>query len=706
MSAPSKPGRVRVALLGCGRVAQRVHAPILASLAGVELAAVVDPNADGKAAARRSNPAVDLADDAAPVLERDDIDAVVIALPTGMHADAAEAAFAASKHVYLEKPIAATARDAARVLAAHEGTDLVGMTGFNYRYHPLHVRLRETVRSGLIGEVTAVRSVFTTPARDLPVWKRRVASGGGVMLDLLSHHADLAAFLLGSPVVRVGAVGRSVQSEGDNAAATMTLESGVTVQTLVSMTGTEQDRFEVIGDAGTLIVDRFRNTLTHVPLRHTATTPEMTARALGLAGQAFRAVRPAMDPSYRPALTAFADAVRRGCLGDDDPSLEDGWRSLAAVLAGERSAADGGAVVSVPDRPDSFDEPEPAPEPTPEPEAAPVRDPDAPALSVVLVTIDRFETLRKVVHFVREQTIADRVQLMIVAPSEDTLADLTDEDREGFMELTAVPVGEITDVDMAAALALPHARAPYLAFLEDHAFPQPDWAEKIVAAFEQYGTAGVGTAIENGNPGTTLSWANMLMSYGQWVAAQHAGPTQNVSRHNVAFRADVLREEYGDDLPRMMGRDGGLLADLIRRGHSYAIDPTTHVRHVNPSTWSSTIELRTGSGRLFASSRMKREGWSPAKRLLYIAGAPAIPVIRYRLLRDELFGGGCDERRARLGGKANGALIVGCLLDGVGQFLGHLLGPGAIKEKMAFFEMGRARHLIASEKRIMTDLDA
>ncbi|MEO0631750.1 MAG: glycosyltransferase, partial [Planctomycetota bacterium] len=323
-----------------------------------------------------------------------------------------------------------------------------------------------------------------------------------------------------------------------------------------------------------------------------------------------------------------------------------------------------------------------------------------------LVTIDRFATLSKVVELLRRQTTADRVQLLIVAPDESTLSDLDDEVRESFADITAVVVGPITDIDMASAEAVPHARAPFVAFLEDHAFPDSDWAERIVETFRSQRCAGVGTAIENANPGTVLSWANMLVSYGSWIAAEHPGATTNVSRHNVAFRTDVLRGEYGDDLPSMMGRDGGLLSDLLRRGHGYALQPATCVRHVNPSTWRSTIELRLGSGRLFASSRMRREKWSPAKRWMYIIGGPAIPVIRFRMLRSELLGPGSEARRQRVGQRAIPALVVACVLDGIGQFLGHALGPGRIKEKLAFFEMGRARHLRAGEKHLMTDLEA
>lgn len=699
MTAPSRTDRtIGIALIGCGRVAQRVHAPLLARMPGARLVAVADPSSDAKTLARRCNPAVELYDEPGPLMARGDIGAVVICLPTHMHADAAEAAFAAGKHVYLEKPIAATAADAARVLNAWDAARTVGMTGFNYRFHPLHQRLARLIASGVIGRVTALRTVFATPARDLPGWKRSTATGGGVLLDLLSHHADLVAFHTGARIASVSAAAASIASEADHAAVTMILHDGTPVQTTVSMTSAEQDRFEVMGELGTLTLDRFANCLTHTPLKHSATTPEMTARSFRNAAQAFGSLRPTMDSSFAAALRMFIDAVSSG--DPVQPDLRAGWRSLSVVLAAASSAASGGAVTAV--DPDLPEPPAPA-----HPRAqlvrtpSPVSEPGSPALTVVLVTVDRFAPLRAVMRCLRAQSIAKDIEVLLVAPEAGSLADMTDADTTGLYGGVPVPVGPIADIDKASAAAVARARAPFIAFLEDHAFPEPRWAERILDAHRTGTWAAVGTAIENANPASTLSWANMLMSYGQWVAAEHPGPTLGVSRHNVTFRTEVLLREYGESLPAMMGRDGGLLPDLLRRGCSFYLQPATHVRHVNPSTWKSTLQLRIGSGRLFASSRMRRERWPRAKRLLYIAGAPAIPVIRYRILSRELLGPGSASRRNRIGPKAVTALLVGVTLDGVGQLIGHALGPGRTAEKLAFFEIGRARHLRSSDLHVM-----
>src|SRR5512134_1043415 len=106
---------IRVGLLGCGRIARMYHLPILARATGVELAALADPDPERLAAAGAAAPGARRSSDWREILGDDSIDAVVICVPTGLHADAARAAFQSGKDVYLEKPVAtelAAARDA------------------------------------------------------------------------------------------------------------------------------------------------------------------------------------------------------------------------------------------------------------------------------------------------------------------------------------------------------------------------------------------------------------------------------------------------------------------------------------------------------------------------------------------------------------------------------------------------------------------
>jgi myo-inositol 2-dehydrogenase/D-chiro-inositol 1-dehydrogenase len=334
---------IRIGLLGCGRIARIHHIPILARESGVELATLADPDPGRRADARASVPRARESSDWRAVLDDDSIDAVVICLPTGLHAAAARASFEAGKDVYLEKPVAMTldgARDAAR---AWRASGRIGMVGFNQRFHPLVLKARDLIREGRIGRLIAARASTLSARRELPEWKRRRAEGGGALLDLASHHADLARFLFAEEVREVSASVRSIFSEDDDASITMTMESGLRMDSRVSFATVGESRFEVLGDQGRIVVDRVEGRMHVDPLEAPSGAVARLAREATRLVGAPRAARSilsrAEDPSYRGALSAFAKATRDRTR--PSPDIEDGVRSLAIVLAAETAAREG-----------------------------------------------------------------------------------------------------------------------------------------------------------------------------------------------------------------------------------------------------------------------------------------------------------------------------------------------------------------------------
>jgi predicted dehydrogenase len=277
------------------------------------------------------------------VLDDPSIQAVIVCLPSGLHAEAARGAFDAGKHVYLEKPLATRAEDAAAVVAAWRASGRVGMMGFNQRHHPAVAMARAAVREGRIGRVVGARMASGSPPRELPEWKRRRADGGGVLLDALSHHADLARFLFYDEVTDVTASVRALRSEDDNAWTTLTMASGVRIESRVSFTSREENVFEVVGESGTLSVDRIEGRGRIDPPRRAWSRRARFLREAGKLGDLARAwkavLAPPRDPSYRLALAAFVRAVREG--SRPEPDIADGERSLAVVLAAESAAREG-----------------------------------------------------------------------------------------------------------------------------------------------------------------------------------------------------------------------------------------------------------------------------------------------------------------------------------------------------------------------------
>ncbi len=321
--------RLRVGVIGCGAIVTAVHLRVLRGMPGVRVTAIADPESDARDRARRMVPQAAALADAESLLARDDVDAVVVAAPSGLHAGIAMATLQRGHHLYLEKPIASTLDQGRQVAAAARAAKSVTMIGFNWRFQPLIARARELIRSGVIGEVHTARSEFSEPA-PVPEWKARRDQGGGVLLDLGSHHFDLVRWLVGAEVCRAEAVIRSEITEHDSASVRLHLDGGCVASSVVSLRADRADWIELIGDRGALRVDRYaRSLVLRGPRARTLTLPILAWRARAL-------IRPRTEPSWRYAFHAFVRRIR----GQDVevPTFEDGLRSLEIVAAAERAA--------------------------------------------------------------------------------------------------------------------------------------------------------------------------------------------------------------------------------------------------------------------------------------------------------------------------------------------------------------------------------
>jgi myo-inositol 2-dehydrogenase / D-chiro-inositol 1-dehydrogenase len=342
---------LRLGLLGCGRIVQLVHLDLLAGMRWSRLVAVADPDAGARAAAAARAPGAALHEHWQDLLSRDDLDGVVVALPSALHAEAAVAALDTGLHVYVEKPLATELADAERVVAAWQRAGTVGMTGFAFRFAQPYLQLRDRLERDRLGRLAAVRTTFCSAPRELAGWKSSRATGGGALLDLASHSVDTLRMLTGGEVAAVTASLASVRSEHDTA--TLLLElvggtagDGLLASCLVSAGAPQADRVEVFGERGGLVADRMAQTLHEVPLGPAPTRPERVRAGVG---ELLRApwdvkarVLPAPEPSFATALRAFRTAALRGW--PVRPDLEDGLRCLRVLLAAEESAATGRRV--------------------------------------------------------------------------------------------------------------------------------------------------------------------------------------------------------------------------------------------------------------------------------------------------------------------------------------------------------------------------
>ncbi len=232
---------VRVGVLGVGHFG-RFHALKLAARG--DLAGVFD--ADPARAAAIA------AETGAPALDRDALiaasDAVIVAVPTRFHHDAAMAVLAAGRHCFVEKPLAGTMAEAEAIAGAAARRGLVLQVGHIERYSAAIRTLRESgAQSGPGVAYEAVRVAPFRP-RSLDV---------SVVLDLMIHDLDLVLSLAGAPLAEVRAVGAPVMSaHPDYAVAQLRFADGAAATVTASRISVALDRrLRVLGPRGETRVD-------------------------------------------------------------------------------------------------------------------------------------------------------------------------------------------------------------------------------------------------------------------------------------------------------------------------------------------------------------------------------------------------------------------------------------------------------------------
>jgi predicted dehydrogenase len=231
-AVPRRSGSAaRIGVIGCGNHATHVLLPALQA-AGGELVAVASRSGATAAHAARRFGAEMTTTDAAAVLERHDIDAIVVATRHDSHADYVRRALAAGKGVFVEKPLALRSGELDEVLAAYDRAlaqdpTLAVMVGFNRRFSPHAVKAREL----LAGIAEPKCLVVTVNAGAVPAnhWTQDPEVGGGRLVGEGCHFVDLMRFLVGAPITsyEVTSVGQPVNgTAGDNFTLTLSFQDG------------------------------------------------------------------------------------------------------------------------------------------------------------------------------------------------------------------------------------------------------------------------------------------------------------------------------------------------------------------------------------------------------------------------------------------------------------------------------------------------
>ena len=270
---------IRVAIVGCGRISD-LHESGYRGREDAHIAAVCDARRRAAHAKAKAWGVDKVYTDYGKLLADPEIDLVELLVPHHLHARMTVAACEAGKHVSVQKPMALTIAEADQMVAASERAGVVLRVFENFVFYEPHVRAKQMIEAGEIGEPQMIRLHFNTGARDT-AWKvplnswlwrfdERKCGGGPIIFDHGYHLFSLARFLMGE-VERVYAwIDRSpvVPTKTLDAPATVMFQfkgprrygvldfAHTPNMSIVSDYYADDNRVEIIGDRGIIFVNR------------------------------------------------------------------------------------------------------------------------------------------------------------------------------------------------------------------------------------------------------------------------------------------------------------------------------------------------------------------------------------------------------------------------------------------------------------------
>lgn len=253
---------IKWGFIGCGEVTEKKSGPAFSEVPGSSVEAVMSRNADKSRSYAERHHVRKWYTDAQELIDDPDVNAVYIATPPSSHATFAIMSMKAGKPVYVEKPLAASYEDCARINRVCEETGVPCFVAYYRRYLPYFEKVKSLVESGTIGDVLNVQIRFAAPPRDLDYnsnnlpWRLQPdIAGGGYFYDLAPHQLDFLQHVFGVIVEARGITAnrKMLYKAEDTVDAVFEFENGIPGSgswCFVAHESAKEDRIELVGDKG------------------------------------------------------------------------------------------------------------------------------------------------------------------------------------------------------------------------------------------------------------------------------------------------------------------------------------------------------------------------------------------------------------------------------------------------------------------------
>ncbi len=255
--------------IGCGDVTERKSGPAFNEIEGSKIVAVMSRSEKRARSYAERHHVPKWYTDAQQLIDDPDVNAIYIATPPSSHATFAIMAMRAGKPVYVEKPLAASYDDCVRVQRVSEQTGIPCYVAYYRRYLPYFQKVKEIVKSGVLGKILSVHVRLTTSlepdiseGKALPWRLQPEIAGGGLFYDLAPHQLDLLQEMFGVITEASGVCanrGGHYQVE-DSVSACFMFENGLPGSgswCFVVHPSTREDLMEITGEDGILYFSAF-----------------------------------------------------------------------------------------------------------------------------------------------------------------------------------------------------------------------------------------------------------------------------------------------------------------------------------------------------------------------------------------------------------------------------------------------------------------
>ena len=324
---------IELGIIGAGRLGN-THAGNIMQIEGVKLAAVYDID-NAKALAMQEKTGAEICQSAEELAQK--VDAVIVASPSDCHIEGVRAAVKYNKAVFTEKPFCRFADQAAEYRTLLKDFNRTFGIGFVRRHMPKTVKLKSMLETGEIGRIRFcnVDLPFGVYKRMYGDWFTDYQRSGGVILDMLAHHIDLANWFFG-PAKRVYAQGLLLDPQqelpADHVSATVTYANGVIVNMMCNWQrfGRSGEMMEIYGEKGAITMTSDQN------LKFAKLDEQPIEIIIDETVQSCGVNNVSTGNGFLNEMTNFVNAMRSG--EKFTPGIQEAFDSFAVAEAMMRSA--------------------------------------------------------------------------------------------------------------------------------------------------------------------------------------------------------------------------------------------------------------------------------------------------------------------------------------------------------------------------------